>query len=396
MTSRFHIMHDPRFRLVHQVTQRFSDGPDGGQIRLARTGFTLDPAIKKKAEVYPAMLIATHPAPDTGNLYSPVRGVVSDVSERYVDIDVKPAQPDDPVMPVVDLSSLEGDALLEGLKNMGVDTRSLSQSVDTLIINALNPEPGIMWAEPMLATHVRNLKLGLELHQRISKAHKVIIALPKGMNAAYEGLEVAHIEPEYPNSLDPLVIKAITGKENPPGVGIVGLHALWGLGRVMVTGQPLTETVVTVASCCHTGNYIIKDGTRVCDLFEHANVTVEKGDTVVVGGPLRGQSISLLARGLDKHTTGVFVVEADSIPPLDGDSQCVNCGACALVCPARLASDMLSRYAEFAKYDRCRAGHIEACMECGLCGYVCIARRPVLQYIRLAKHKLALEDNRLA
>ena len=27
---------------------------------------------------------------------------------------------------------------------------------------------------------------------------------------------------------------------------------------------------------------------------------------------------------------------------------------------------------------------------------VCIARRPVLQYIRLAKHKLALEDNRLA
>ena len=243
---------------------------------------------------------------------------------------------------------------------------------------------------------MRNLKLGLELHQRISKAHKVIIALPKGMNAAYEGLEVAHIEPEYPNSLDPLVIKAITGKENPPGVGIVGLHALWGLGRVMVTGQPLTETVVTVASCCHTGNYIIKDGTRVCDLFEHANVTVEKGDTVVVGGPLRGQSISLLARGLDKHTTGVFVVEADSIPPLDGDSQCVNCGACALVCPARLAPDMLSRYAEFAKYDRCRAGHIEACMECGLCGYVCIARRPVLQYIRLAKHKLALEDNRLA
>ena len=55
MTSRFHIMHDPRFRLVHQVTQRFSDGPDGGQIRLARTGFTLDPAIKKKAEVYPAL-----------------------------------------------------------------------------------------------------------------------------------------------------------------------------------------------------------------------------------------------------------------------------------------------------------------------------------------------------
>ena len=35
---------------------------------------------------------------------------------------------------------------------------------------------------------------------------------------------------------------------------------------------------------------------------------------------------------------------------------------------------------------------MEQCLECGLCGYVCIARRPVLQYIRLAKHKLADAD----
>ena len=52
---------------------------------------------------------------------------------------------------------------------------------------------------------------------------------------------------------------------------------------------------------------------------------------------------------------------------------------------------MLSRYAEFARYDKCVKEHIDACMECGLCGYVCLARRPVLQYIRLAKHKLALD-----
>jgi len=60
-----------------------------------------------------------------------------------------------------------------------------------------------------------------------------------------------------------------------------------------------------------------------------------------------------------------------------------------LVCPARLKPSNLSRYAEFALHERCRAEHIESCLECGLCGYVCIARRPVLQYIRLAKRKLA-------
>lgn len=396
--NKFQIMRDPRFRLVHQVAQRFSDGPLGEEIRLDRRGFQLEPSVKKKAEVYPYMLIASHPAPDMGNLYSPVRGMVTEVDERYVIIAVQPEHADDPVMPTANVSpeeGLEGDALLEGLKNMGVDTRHLAQSVDTLIINALNPEPGILWAEPMLAAHIRNLRAGLDLLQRIARAKRVVVALPKSMHAAYQGMEVMHIEPEYPNSLDPLVIKAVTGKENPDNVGIVGLHTLWGLGRVAITGKPLTETVVTLGSKGHANNYLIKDGTRVSDLIQHAGVTVEAGDTVVVGGPLRGQSISLLGRGLDKRTTGVFVVDAGSIPPLDGESQCSNCGACVLVCPARLDPNMISRYAEFAQYNKCRAAYIDACMECGLCGYVCISRRPVLQYIRLAKHKLELEERRI-
>jgi electron transport complex protein RnfC len=53
---------------------------------------------------------------------------------------------------------------------------------------------------------------------------------------------------------------------------------------------------------------------------------------------------------------------------------------------------MLSRYAEFALFEETRPRHIAACVECGLCTYVCPANRPVLQYIRLAKHKLEEQD----
>ena len=110
---------------------------------------------------------------------------------------------------------------------------------------------------------------------------------------------------------------------------------------------------------------------------------------MVRGGPLRGESFDRLDRSVTKGTYGIFVVEAGTIPPMEGHSPCVSCGACVLVCPARLKPSNLSRYAEFALHERCRAEHIESCLECGLCGYVCIARRPVLQYIRLAKRKLA-------
>ena len=170
----------------------------------------------------------------------------------------------------------------------------------------------------------------------------------------------------------------------------MGLHNLWSLGHVVRTGLPLTETVVTLGSLEHSGNYIVREGSLIGDLLEFAHITVHTGDTLVRGGPLRGESVDKLSRSITRGTPGVFVVEAGTIPPMEGHSPCINCGACVMTCPARLSPSILSRNAEFALHDRNIAEHITACLECGLCGYVCIARRPVLQYIRLSKHKLAL------
>lgn len=110
---------------------------------------------------------------------------------------------------------------------------------------------------------------------------------------------------------------------------------------------------------------------------------------MVRSGPLRDESLDQLDHSVTKGTYGIFVVKTGTIPPMEGHSSCISYGACVLVYPAWLKPSNLSRYAKFALYERCRAEHIESRLEYGLCGYVCIARHPVLQYIRLAKHKLA-------
>ena len=382
MKQRFQILNDPRFHLVYGVTQRFSYGPSPKLVRLNREGFTLVPGLKRKTPVYPGMLLGEHPAPDKGDLFASIHGEISEITERSVFLAATDPSKDAPEVEPVDLlgQGLEGDELALAVKKMGVNTRSLGRRCKTLIINALNPDPGVTWAEPMLVSHVENLRTGMELHRRMARADNVILAVPKGSKVAYEGIPLAYVEPEYPNSVDQLVIKAVTGEENPEGVGIVGLHNIWSLGRVGRLGRPLIETVVTIGSYEHSGNYIVRDG---------STIGLKDGDTVVRGGPLRGESLDRLDRSVTKGTYGIFVVEAGTIPPMEGHSPCVSCGACVLVCPARLKPSNLSRYAEFALHERCRAEHIESCLECGLCGYVCIARRPVLQYIRLAKRKLA-------
>lgn len=166
-----------------------------------------------------------------------------------------------------------------------------------------------------------------------------------------------------------------------------GASAAWAR-----TGLPLIETVLTMGSYTHSGNYIVKEGSTIGELLAIRQYRIAQRRYPGARRPLRGESLDKLDRSVTKGSTGVFVVEAGTIPPMEGHSPCINCGACVLICPARLSPSFLSRNAEFALHERNRAEHIECCLECGLCGYVCIARRPVLQYIRLSKYKLAQAD----
>ena len=221
MKQRFQILNDPRFHLVYGVTQRFSYGPSPKLVRLNREGFTLVPGLKRKTPVYPGMLLGEHPAPDKGDLFASIHGEISEITERSVFLAATDPSKDAPEVEPVDLlgQGLEGDELALAVKKMGVNTRSLGRRCKTLIINALNPDPGVTWAEPMLVSHVENLRTGMELHRRMARADNVILAVPKGSKVAYEGIPLAYVEPEYPNSVDQLVIKAVTGEENPEGVG---------------------------------------------------------------------------------------------------------------------------------------------------------------------------------
>lgn len=398
MKELFQMLNDPRFHLLYGVTQRFSTGPEPRLVRLNREGFKLVEGVKKKTLVYPRMRLAVHPSPQKGDAFSPIFGQITEISKRSIFVEA--VEPDEELRQAaeavekVDLAALpeRGADLARILKGLGLNTRSLGQDCKTLIINGLNPDPGVTWAEPMLLTHLDNLKAGLDVLRRLSPAEKIILAVPKEMRLHYHDIEVVHVPAWYPASVNALMIKAVTGKERPEGVGIVGLHNVWSLGRVARTGLPLIETVLTLGSYTHSGNYIVKEGSTLGELLHFANIELHNGDTLVRGGPLRGESLDRLDRSVTKGSTGVFVVEAGTIPPMEGHSPCINCGACVLICPARLSPSFLSRNAEFALHERNRAEHIECCLECGLCGYVCIARRPVLQYIRLSKYKLAQAD----
>ena len=396
MKELFTMLTDPRFHLVSNVRERFETAPAPTFVRLNREDFVLDEGVRKKMLIHPYMHLATHPSPLKGDLFAPIYGEITDITERS--IFAKAIEPSPELVAAceavreTDILALSerGKELGCILKHLGLNTKSLGQDCETLVVNGLNPDPGVTWSEPMLLTHTRTFFAGMAMLKRLSPAKRIVLAAPAELKLKYHDIEVVGVPSHYPASVNALVIKAVTGRERPEGVGIVGLHNVWSLGRVAMTKKPLVESVITIGSMNFSANYIVREGSTLGELLAHAGITLNNGDTLVRGGPLRGESIDKLDRSVTKGSTGVFLVEKGSIPPMQGHSPCVSCGSCVAICPARLRPDMLSRYAEFGLHERCLEQYITSCLECGLCGYVCIARRPVLQYIRLAKAKLGL------
>ena len=135
-------------------------------------------------------------------------------------------------------------------------------------------------------------------------------------------------------------------------------------------------------------NYRVLIGTPLSAILDHVGIEVQSGDRVILDGPMRGQAVYSLDDGVSRDTYGVTVVKKDAFPVIT-DDPCINCGECVLHCPARVLPHMISKYAEYSLFENTEAYGIRSCFECGLCSFYCVSRRPLLQYIRLAKKELS-------
>lgn len=337
-------------------------------------------------QVLSGTLIAEATTGGMGDLHSPLAGIIDEVDDNAILITVTGDDRTEPSSAPSD----SGDQLKEWLRSNGVNVGFMNRA-STLIVNAVPPEPGISIHEPLLRDYRKVVELGLETIQSIVAPTKMFLVTAKGNQAnAFPNCTVLTVPPVYPNGLDQLVIKAVTGKEyllgtRPDDTVILSVRDLYSIGRIMETGRPLTETVMTIGD----QNHLVKIGTPVGVLVREARTTVQPGDKVVLGGMMRGMPALNLQQGVDKTTTAMCIMRSgEGLEPTE--NFCLGCGECEKHCPARIMPGMISRCAEFKHFTRAEDFHVHSCIECGICGYYCKARRPLLQYIRLTKYELAL------
>lgn len=344
------------------------------------------PVFAQGDQVLAGTLIATANRAGDGDLHAPLAGVIGETTPYSIPITVTGNSRAEAHKPPIE----GGATLKEWLRTLGNHVKNLVRA-HTLIINAVPPEPGISIYDPLIRDYRKILELGLETIQSIVEPSKIFLVAAKGNRAnAFANCTVVHVSPTYPNGLDPLVIKTVTGQESllgakPDDAVILSVKDLYFIGRTMGTGRPVTETIMTIG----TQNSLIRVGTPVGFLAAKAGATIQPNDKIVLGGVMRGLPAINLEQGVAKDTTGLQIIrENEGLRP--SDNFCLGCGECERHCPARIMPGMISRCAEFKQFKRAEAFHIHSCIECGTCAYWCKAQRPLLQYIRLAKYELAL------
>lgn len=343
------------------------------------------PTVKVGDEVLAGTLIATASRPVEGDLHAPLAGIIKEITHDAILMDVTGNE-----KAKADAAPADGANLKQWLRGRGINVTNIVPAA-TLVINGVPPEPYISIYEPLLRDYRKTVELGLETIQQLIRPSKIHLVTAKGNQAnAFANCSILDVPPVYPNGIDQLVIKAATGQEvllgaSPKDATLLSIRDLYFIGRVMETGRPVTETIMTIG----VKNHLVKIGTPVGFLAQEAGAQVQPGDRIILGGPMKGMPALNLQQGVGKFTTGLLMMKAaDCLNPTD--NFCLGCGECERHCPARIMPGMISRCAEFKHFDRAEDFHIHSCIECGICGYWCKAQRPLLQYIRLAKYELAL------
>jgi len=180
------------------------------------------------------------------------------------------------------------------------------------------------------------------------------------------------------------------------GVVVSNVGTAAAVARALQAGTPLYERVVTVtgSGVAKPQNLRVRIGTSFADLIEQCGGLVDAGK-VINGGPMMGIAQSTLDVPVIKGTSGVLCLKRGEIVR-DEPSACLKCGRCVENCPMHLMPLWIGAYAERGKHEEAERYNAMDCVECGCCSYICPARRPLVQAIRLSKGEITARRRRQA
>ncbi|MBU0680610.1 MAG: electron transport complex subunit RsxC [Proteobacteria bacterium] len=284
-----------------------------------------------------------------------------------------------------------------------------SNPIDTLILNGAECEPYITADHRQMLERSADIVEGAKIILKILSIKNCFIGIennkPDAIAAMTEAAEngstsefaikVQPLQVKYPQGSEKQLIQSITGRKVPgfalpSAVGVVvhNVSTTAAIYDAVALEKPLYEKVMTISGkgIKRQANLRVKVGTKISDIVDYLGGVTPELAKIVMGGPMMGFAVSSLDIPVTKTTSSVLFLAADEIDTTP-HSQCIRCGWCLEACPMGLEPKEIAIHVEAGRPQDTKQFGVFECFECGCCAYVCPAKRPLVQFIRLAKMK---------
>ena len=211
-----------------------------------------------------------------------------------------------------------------------------------------------------------------------------------------EGVRVQTLKTKYPQGGEKQLIKVLTGREVPSGglpidCGCVVLNVgtCAAIADAVIDGKPVIERVCTVTGAVRSpANLRLRIGTITEDIIgECGGFSTEPGK-IFFGGAMTGMCLPNDQLPMTKSTNGIVAFTREEAVSAEEDP-CIRCSKCVDACPIGLNPYEMKISADAEDWDACKKKHVMDCMLCGACAFICPARRWLTPSFKIAKQKIA-------
>lgn len=286
------------------------------------------------------------------------------------------------------------------------------KKIEYFILNGAECEPYLTNDFRLMVEHTKEIIEGAKIVLKTLGINNCIVAIEDNKPEAIEAFDseirklktenrenkfqLKTLKTEYPQGGEKQLIKSVLKKEVPCGglpfdVGVVvqNVGTVFAIYEAVYKNKPLYERVVTLTGSCleNPGNFLVRIGTTVRDLLEECGPLKEEPAKIVFGGPMMGIAQHSLDVPIIKSTSGIIFFSQKELVKKE-NRVCCRCARCIDVCPARIMPAILGMAAEKERWDIAKDYDVFDCIECGLCSFICPAKRDLVHLIKYAKTRV--------
>jgi electron transport complex protein RnfC len=285
-----------------------------------------------------------------------------------------------------------------------------NKSIDIIIADGAECEPYLTTDEAVITEKPHLLIQGLAIIMSITGVKKAIIGMEDNKQklvplleqeirlGGYPGdISVGLCKTLYPQGGEKMLIAALTGREVPSGglpmdAGCIvqNVGTLVAIAEAFTLGKPLIDRDLTVSggACKIPKNIRAPIGTLLTDLPPaFMDIDYPRLKKILFGGPMMGFAVPTVAIPIQKNTSGIILMTAEETYAV-AEGPCIHCARCIRNCPCRLSPAIMNDSLEAGDLDDAVKAGLLDCIECGSCTFMCPARIKLVQRFRVGKGRL--------